>query len=159
MSEKASKEFVAISPTVLRAWAASQTDRRTGKTQKSFAQELGVTQSTVSKWVNYTEDFLRMDSVKAIAKYRNESLLKTISFLQKDMGTTDKAPVVTQNADRTDQLTELIETVNTQGQLIGDMLVALRILGEDVKRLKAQSRQTENAISNDPPKLGVLRNS
>jgi predicted transcriptional regulator len=148
------KQLVSISSQKLKEWATHETDRRDGKTQTTLANSLGVTQSAVSDWCKGIKDFLRMDTIKAIAKYRNESTQEVINFLRAEpvyQATTAKVKEISANYATRSEVQDLVATLTSQGQILGDILVTVRLQGDEIKQLKRYIKK-QSTLDNDASK-------
>lgn len=144
-----SKELIAISPEALKKWVLSETNKKTGgKTQTQFAQALGFKQATVSGWVVAGRDYLPQSTIAAIAKYRKESYEQTLSFLQQGL----ESQSTPSKQDQLARIEALEKKVESQGQIVLDILAALRTTGDEIKKLKTAKQRRPSNI-NDAAKF------
>jgi transcriptional regulator with XRE-family HTH domain len=137
---KDAKEFVLISPDKLKRWVISETGRKR-LTQKEMGELLGVDQSTISKWARGKVDRLLSSTIETIAKYRGETAPETISFLLDGLLVIPKRIEDYEVPDMEARIKNLEGELASHAQLIGDLLVSVRVIGDDIKKVKQQQSQ------------------
>lgn len=137
------KEFVLVSPEKLKRWVVSETGKK-GLTQRAMGEALGVDQSTISKWARGKVDRLLSTTIESIAKYRKQTYAETVSFLLDGLLVIPKRIEDYEIPNMESRIKNLEDELATHAQLIGDLLVSVRVIGDDIKKIKQQQSQTSH---------------